>query len=105
MKTLQQSEVGGINGVSGLLKAELEKVFGFLSKYFSNKFFKQKLQRLYSMWTGLDQKIRHVIFIQVSACVCSYLSEAVVIDQIGSVSVDQSVEGETVLPAVGKQMS
>ncbi len=38
-------------------------------------------------------------------CVCLYLSEAVVIDQIGSVSVDQSVEGETVLPAVGKQMS
>lgn len=32
-----------------------------------------------------------------------HLSEAVVIDEIGSVSVDQSVEGETVLPAVGQK--
>lgn len=31
---------------------------------------------------------------------CAYLSEAVVIDEIRSVSVDQSVEGEAVLPAV-----
>lgn len=40
-------------------------------------------------------------------CVCVYLSEAVVIDEIRSVSVDQSVEGEAVLPAVGQseQMS
>lgn len=35
-------------------------------------------------------------------CECVHLSEAVVIDEIRSVSVDQSVEGETVLPAVGE---
>lgn len=34
-------------------------------------------------------------------CVCVYLSEAVVVDEVGSVSVDQGVEGQTVLPAVG----
>jgi len=42
----------------------------------------------------------------VCVCVCVfgavYLSETVVIDEIRSVSVDQSVEGETVLPAVGE---
>lgn len=32
-----------------------------------------------------------------------HLSKAVVIDEIRSVSVDQSVEGETVLPAVGQK--
>lgn len=32
-----------------------------------------------------------------------HLSETVVIDEVRSVSVDQSVEGETVLPAVGQK--
>lgn len=37
---------------------------------------------------------------RVSLCESVYLSEAVVINEIRSVSVDQSVESETVLPAV-----
>lgn len=36
-------------------------------------------------------------------CFCLHLSEAVIIDEIGSVSVDQSVEGKTILPAVGQR--
>lgn len=36
-------------------------------------------------------------------CFYPHLSEAVIIDEIGSVSMDQGVEGKTVLPAVGQR--
>lgn len=40
---------------------------------------------------------------RVEECEAVHLSEAVVVDEIRSVSVDQSVEGKTVLPAVGEK--
>lgn len=40
---------------------------------------------------------------RVEECEAVHLSEAVVVDEIRSVSVDQSVEGKTVLPAVGRE--
>lgn len=49
----------------------------------------------------MTQKLKYLK--RVEECEAVHLSEAVVVDEIRSVSVDQSVEGKTVLPAVGEK--
>ena len=46
-------------------------------------------------------RVRDLVCVRECVCFTTHLPQLIVVDKLRSVSVDQSVEGQTILPAVG----